>query len=110
MTSFPAGMPRSLRYVEFVIGVGLRNFLLGLGFNVWEKREDWCLRIALFFCLQFLALDCERRSLPISRRASVPFFLAFERIPVCLSHFQQSCDSQVLPIASRKREPLRSQK
>src|SRR5882762_1018349 len=110
MTSFPAGMPRSLRYVGFVIGVGLRNFLQGLGFNTWEKRGDWCLRITLFFCLQFLALDCERRSLPISRRASILFFLAFERIPVRLSHFQESRDSQFLAIASRKRLALRSEK
>lgn len=38
------------------------------------------------------------------------FFLAFKCIPVGFSHFEESCNSQVLPIASRKREPLRPQK
>src|SRR5258708_577580 len=51
-----------------------------------------------------------RGAVPSSGRAAVLFFAAFERVPVGFSHFQEAGNSQVLAIASGKREPLRSQK
>jgi len=89
---------------------GCETFYQVLGFIYGENWRIGVFVSPFFFCLQFLALDCERWSRPISGWASVLFFLAFERIPVVLSHFEESCDSQVLPIASRKRELLGPQK
>jgi hypothetical protein len=98
MTSFPAGMPGALRELSNLLSVKCRGtFHQFLGFILRKNAA-------------VLVADYKRWSRAISGRASVVFFPAFERIPVRLAHFEESCNSQVLPIATREGEPLRSQK
>ena len=81
---------------------GLSNLL-----SAWH-RETLCQFLGFMFGEN--REGCPLASLLISGRASILCFLPFERLPVRLSHLEESCNSQFLPIASRKREPLRAQK
>ncbi len=109
MATFRLGMPGSCRvhricYRRGIAKLSTRSWVLFTG-----KIGEFVLvyRIFLAAALVFWLIAPVASVLS---RASIPVFLAFERVPVYLSHFQEPCNSQLLPIASRKREALRAQK
>src|SRR6267378_1851240 len=104
MTSFPAGMPRSFSVCRICYRRGVAKLSARSRVQYMGKTGGLVSSYRPFFRALLLSLDYWRWSRPNSGWASILFFLAFERIPVRLSHFEESRDSQFLAIASRKRD------